>query len=91
MFATAADKAVTPVMVNFGLDRSIPVVAIAADFLAAQNTLTRSHASESARNTGSVAEAAALAAAGVGARLLAARVVSEDRMATCALAQGDPK
>ena len=35
------------------------------------------------------AEAAALAAAGPGARLLGPRVVSADRMATCALAEGN--
>lgn len=37
---------------------------------------------------GSVAEAAALVAAGPGARLLGRRVVSGDGMATCALAEG---
>ncbi|MHA6346914.1 cobalamin biosynthesis protein, partial [Roseivivax sp. CAU 1761] len=39
-------------------------------------------------DTGSVAEAAALAAAGPGARLLGPRAVSPDGCATCALAQG---
>jgi len=42
------------------------------------------------RGTGSVAEASALVAAGPGARLLTGRVISTDRMATCAIAEGDP-
>ena len=40
---------------------------------------------------GSVAEAAALAAAGPGARLLAPRMISADRMASCALAMSLPE
>jgi cobalt-precorrin 5A hydrolase len=51
-------------------------------------TVTQSGASHRARRTGSVAEAAALVAAGPGATLLGARAVSGDRMATCALAEG---
>ena len=63
------------------------VVPVGADALEAQVTLTCSAASRAARRTGSVAEAAALAAAGPGARLLRPRAVSPDRMATCALAE----
>jgi len=37
----------------------------------------------------SVAEAAALAAAGPGARLVGTRVISDDRLATAAIAEGD--
>jgi cobalt-precorrin 5A hydrolase len=40
------------------------------------------------RKTGSVAEAAALSAAGTGARLISTRQVSHDRTATCAVAEG---
>lgn len=61
---------------------------IAAQALETIETPTRSAASLAARGTGSVAEAAALAAAGPGARLLVARCISPDRMATCAIAQG---
>ena len=64
----------------------LPLVGIAADTLAAIATPTRSPASLAARGTGSIAEAAALAAAGPGARLLTSRRISPDRMATCALA-----
>lgn len=68
----------------------LPVLAISARDLAAQATETQSRAAHAAHATGSVAEAAALAAAGPTARLLAARLVSADRLATCALAIAGP-
>lgn len=82
--ATAADKAsaLAPLAARLGL----PVHAVAPEALSAARTRTDSTASRTHRGTGSVAEAAALAAAGPGARLLAARAISSDRMATCALA-----
>ncbi|MBB4047153.1 MULTISPECIES: cobalamin biosynthesis protein [Sphingomonas] len=64
------------------------VHAIAADLLQGIDTPTRSTVSMAARGVGSVAEAVALAAAGPGARIVVARVISSDRMATCAIAQG---
>lgn len=89
VFATTQDKAVTSMMVGFGKDHSVPIVGVAASALGAQSTITYSEVSINARDTSSVAEAAALAAAGPSATLLAPRVVSADRMATCALAQGE--
>ncbi|MBY9061645.1 cobalamin biosynthesis protein [Sphingomonas yunnanensis] len=68
----------------------IPLTAVTDAALAATVTPTRSPVSLAARGTGSVAEAAALHAAGRGARLLTTRRVSPDRRATCALAQGIP-
>ncbi|AMK25405.1 MULTISPECIES: cobalamin biosynthesis protein [unclassified Sphingobium] len=66
---------------------SLPLIAITADRLANQRTLTRSPASIAAYGTGSVAEAAALAALAPNARLLAPRAFSPDRRASCALAE----
>ena len=66
------------------------LVPVDASDLTAQTTTTKSDRSIKERHTGSVAEAAALAAAGPGAVLLQPRVVSADRLATCALAQGKP-
>lgn len=83
--ATVADK--VALVERLGL----PVVALTPKALAAVQTVTRSEASMAARGVGSVAEAAALAAAGQGARLLAPRVISEDGRATCALAVGENK
>lgn len=78
--ASVADK--LPLLRGLGL----PVIA--ATGIEQVATPTRSPASLAARGTGSVAEAAALLAAGPGARLLAPRCISPDRMATCALAKG---
>ncbi len=69
-------------------ERQVPAVPVAGEALEAAATVTLSAASLAARRTGSVAEASALAAAGPGARLLTARHISSDRMATCAMAQG---
>ena len=78
--ATLADKA--PLLKALGL----PILAV--ETLDEIATPTRSAASLAARGTGSVAEAAALAAAGPGARLLVSRQISPDRKATCAIAEG---
>lgn len=84
--AAPADKA--PALAPLAARLGVAVIAVAPGALARAQTLTDSPASRAARGTGSVAEAAALAAAGPGARLLGPRVVSGDRMATCALAEG---
>mgnify|MGYP005846351469 CR=1 FL=1 len=89
LIATAADKAESPAFRAFAAARGLPVRGIDAAALAGSATLTQSPTARAARGTGSVAEAAALVAAGPGARLLAPRAVSADGMATCALAEGD--
>ncbi len=91
LLSTPEDKAHTPAFRAFAERRGLPVLGIDPAALAAQTTLTQSQASRAARGTGSVAEAAALAAAGSGARLLGPRAVSGDGMATCALALGRPQ
>lgn len=68
-----------------GLRLDLPVIAVAKDRLSARP------GSERARQlygTGSVAEASALAAAGVGAVLVMTRIVSPDGMAVVAIAEG---
>lgn len=67
---------------------TLPVLRITQADAAAQTTQTRSDRSTSEKGTPSVAEATALAAAGPGATLIGPRTVSQDRMATCAIAQG---
>lgn len=92
LLATAADKAEAPVFRALADQLRLPIHPVPAATITAQVTLTRSPAAFSARNTGSLAEAAALATAlsvsGPGARLLGPRAVSGDGMATCALAEG---
>lgn len=86
--ATVAEKADATAMTALAADLDLPILPVPADALARQHTPTRSSASITAYGTGSVAEAAALAAAGPGARLVAPRSISYDRLATCALAIG---
>lgn len=84
--ATASDKVLTLAPLAEALD--LPLAGVSPEALVGAPTLTRSAASIAARDTGSVAEAAALAAAGPGAQLLAPRHISPDRMASCAIAAG---
>jgi cobalt-precorrin 5A hydrolase len=84
--AAADDKSGAPALTRAA--RGVPVVSITPDALrgADAGCLTRSARVRHLRGVGSLAEAAALAAAGPGARLLAPRVASRDGMATAAVA-----
>ncbi len=84
--AAPADKVAS--LATLAVTLALPVIAIWPSDLRTPLTPTRSLASLAARDAGSVAEAAALAAAGKGARLLTPRHISPDRMATCAIAEG---
>ena len=84
--ATLAAKA--PGLEPLGQALGVPVIALAAEVLVDQATLTRSGRVEALHGTGSVAEAAALAAAGLGALLRGPRAVSADGTATAAIAAG---
>ncbi|NOD62806.1 MULTISPECIES: cobalamin biosynthesis protein [unclassified Ruegeria] len=90
--ATVTDKEGHSALTSFAEEVSLPVHFIAAADLAGQRTLTCSTRSRATYGTGSVAEASALAAAeklfGLGARLLSPRQISDDRLATCAIAIG---
>jgi cobalt-precorrin 5A hydrolase len=83
--ATVADKAAA--LAPFARALDLPVVAISAAELAVQPVLTYSPRVQALYGTGSLAEAAALAAAGPGARLLGPRAQSQDRTATAAIAE----
>ncbi|APX13831.1 cobalamin biosynthesis protein [Tateyamaria omphalii] len=86
--ATPHDKVAHPAMLDFASARGLGIMAVQPGPLAEACTETQSRHSREARHTGSVAEAAALAAARPGAKLIVSRQVSHDRMATCAIAQG---
>lgn len=87
--ALAAPEDKAPALAALAEALGLPLIAISQRALEAAPTHSRSPASLSARATGSVAEAAALAAAGPGACLITPRHISPDRMATCAIAQGN--
>ena len=67
----------------------LPLVLVDGDVLAEMPTLTMSEGSLAAAGTPSVSEAAALAAAGEGARLAGPRIVVD--AVTCAIAFGDDR
>jgi cobalt-precorrin 5A hydrolase len=87
--ATVSDKADAEVLKLLARECGIPIKAVPAEILAGIATPTQSQRITERFATGSVAEAAALAAAGPRARLIATRVVSQDRTATAAIAEGD--
>jgi cobalt-precorrin 5A hydrolase len=87
--ATAAEKAEAAALVALAEELHLPIRAITPEALAAVETETRSERVAARFGTGSLAEAAALAAAGPAARLLGPRAVSADGMATAAIAEGD--
>jgi cobalt-precorrin 5A hydrolase len=88
-FATISDKADAEALRLLARECGVPIRAIAPDKLAGIATPTQSARIAERFGTGSVAEAAALAAAGPRARLISTRVVSQDRTATAAIAEGD--
>jgi cobalt-precorrin 5A hydrolase len=87
--ATVSDKADLAALKLLAGEFNVPIKAIPADVLAGITTPTQSKLIKEKFGTGSVAEAVALAAAGRSARLISTRVVSRDRTATAAIAEGD--
>ena len=87
--ATVSDKADAEALKQLARECGVPIKAVPAKVLAGIATPTQSHLVSERFGTGSVAEAVALAAAGPRARLIATRVVSQDRTATAAIAEGD--
>lgn len=87
--ATVSDKADAEALKQLARECGLPIMAVDARMLAGIVTPTQSQRIADTFGTGSVAEAAALAAAGPHARLVATRVVSQDRTATAAIAEGD--
>ncbi|MFH6782381.1 MULTISPECIES: cobalamin biosynthesis protein [Methylobacterium] len=84
--ATADDRASDPAIRDAAEALNVPLVAVAVEALreAGRRVVTRSVRIEALRGVGSLAEAAALAAAGPDARLVLPRIASAG--ATCALA-----
>lgn len=89
--ATLAEKSSSSKFGAFADGLGLPISAEPLEELQKQQTPTHSDAAFEKYGVGSMAEAAALSAAGDGAMLLGARVVSDDQMATCALAEGVSK
>jgi cobalt-precorrin 5A hydrolase len=85
--ATAEDKAGAEAFRALAAECHLPIHPVPLADLARQPVQTQSARVATLYGTGSLAEAAALAAAGPGARLLAPRITSQDGTATAALAE----
>jgi cobalt-precorrin 5A hydrolase len=88
VIAVAEDKAAHPGLLAVVQSARLPVETVAAEAMrqAGTRVTTRSELVLEKRGVGSVSEAAALAAAGPGARLIVTRMVSADHTATAAAA-----
>lgn len=85
--ATAADKAGGLQALAQALN--LPVIAVSPEAMAAHK-IEGSQRVTAIYGTGSVAESAALVAAGPRARIVVSRVISPDRMVVVAIAEGAP-
>ncbi|ASJ71889.1 cobalamin biosynthesis protein [Granulosicoccus antarcticus] len=88
--ATSVSKSDAGPLQLLALTLGLPLLSIEPEQLARQETHTQSARQQGLFGTGSLAEAAALAAAGPEACLLLTRIVSADGMATAALALASP-
>jgi cobalt-precorrin 5A hydrolase len=88
VLAVPEDKVAHPGLRAAAYAARLPIETVAAGAMRAADArvATRSTRVKKHRGVGSVCEAAALAAAGAGARLVVSRIVSADRYATAAAA-----
>jgi len=87
--ATIAEKATAASLVSLAGELGLPITAVPVGDLAGVATVTQSDRIEAQFGVGSLAEAVALRAVGRHARIVSPRVVSQDRAATAAIAEGD--
>jgi cobalt-precorrin 5A hydrolase len=87
--ATATDKSDAAVIVALARELGLTIRPVPTEVLSRVETATHSARVETMFGTGSLAEAAALAAAGRRARLVSARTISRDKTATAAIAEGE--
>jgi len=85
--ATAEEKSGAAAIRELARRRGLPLLPVRVRGIATPTTSPRVAA---LFGTGSLAEAAALAALGPGARIIVSRVTSADGMATAAIAEGEP-
>ena len=88
-FAAPADKIYHPALTALARHCDLPLFAVDTKTIKATDTATRSAIVLEKRQTGSVAEAAALALFKSPAKLICIRQISSDGRAACALATGE--
>lgn len=84
--ATSLSRSTHSSLMKLAVELELPLLGISPELLAGQCTHTQSIRQQALFGTGSLAEAAALAAAGADGQLLVTRRVSADGMATAAVA-----
>lgn len=84
--ATSEDKATTPALTALAAELGLPIIAVPLAHLLSQ-IATPSPNVPARYGAHSLAEAAALAGAGLGARLTTGRTVASNNMATAAIAE----
>ncbi|MEM9425471.1 MAG: cobalamin biosynthesis protein [Pseudomonadota bacterium] len=87
LVATVVDKADATAFQALAERLALPINAVPGEALPLAAVATQSEKSKAMYGTGSLSEAVALIAAGPNARLLSARAISPDTMATCAIAE----
>ena len=88
-FAAPADKIYHSALTALARHYDLPLYAVDTKTIKATDTATRSAIVLEKRQTGSVAEAAALALFNCPAKLICKRQISSDGRAACALATGE--
>ena len=88
-FAAPADKINHPALTALARRCDLPLYAVDTKMMKATDTATQSAIVLEKRQTGSVAEAAALALFNSSAKLICIRQISADGRAACALATGE--
>ena len=86
VLAAPDDKAEQECLVSLAKALSLPIRPLSREQISGVTTLTQSPLILEKRQTGSVAEAVALAAAGQNGALIGPRCISKDRLATAAIA-----
>ena len=87
--SATADKIDHPALTALARRYELPVYAVETGIIKTMDTLTQSATVHKWRQTGSVAEAGALAPFTSPARLVCARQISDDGRAVCAVAEGE--
>ena len=87
--AVPDDKKDHPMLQAFARQQSLPIFGISQAVIAAIETPSQSEMIKQKRQTGSVAEAAAMAVLKNPIEFLATRCISQDRLAVVAIAKGE--
>ena len=83
--AVLADKAHHPEFRRFCTKNGFQPIMIDQHQIAAMHTPSQTHASRFYRDTGSVCEAVALCAGGIDSVIIRPKIISDDRLASCAI------